>query len=1033
MVGEKALEPSLSAETINDKVDGQVQVPGPKVWLLLSDQVARSNVSTLVESCKQSNIVPIVIDYADQQLLEDGEIFPLEYLGKQSEDIAPSNMATSDTEISELECQFNYFDVNQWKTLWSKLESIPHRIVDLTSEVQQPEMIDANRCHLWLAIAQSLVNLPQSQWPSIDIVTSKAFPVLRKGKGIDLIAQQNDEIPQARALWGFVRVMMNEYPGVSQRLIDLEGSCPEAMMRELWQELISPTEETEVLLRDNVRYVCRWVEADESVSASDHEAKSERDSEKRIAQLIVEEPGQLGNIHWQAKEAFSAHNDEIIIDNHSAGLNFRDVMFAMGLLPEEALENGFAGASLGMEFAGIVQSVGSQVSEFKPGDKVFGFAPNCFSNQVITKANAVIKMPEDWNFTEAATIPTAFFTAYYALKKLGALEPGERVLIHGAAGAVGLAAIQIARHLGAEIYATAGTTQKRSYLSMLGVTAVFDSRSLDYAEQITEFTQGEGVDLVLNSLAGEAIEKNLQVLKPFGRFIELGKRDFYADSSMGLKPFRNNVSYFGVDADQLLRVKPDLVATLLDELMSLFTAGVLRPLPHREFDGSNVLDAFRYMQQSKQLGKIVVDSQAVPVQAFNGLAKTNEQQWLANPDATYLVTGGSKGLGWALVRWLIEVKGARDIAVVSRSGFSEEGSTQKLSDWIAQGITVRHYPIDLASANAKRELSAICADKPNIKGIFHAAALIEDALLVNTTSEHLDRVMRPKTRGGWALHQVSEDLDLDFFVLFSSATTALGAPGQLAYVAANSYLEGLADYRRRLGLPADCVSWGAVQDVGFVARNERAKDNLLDRFGADGLNFEDVIGEIERVISKSKDDGLVSNVGEALTEAHAYLHIDWRGVRKHLASAEQRKFRILNSAAGESSTATGMNLLTVIAGVSEEERHPLTVSLLAKEVERILCLPAGELNLQQSLFEQGMDSLMGVELASAIQDQFEVEISPMVLAEEPTLPRIADRILSALGLSSESDEPAATGDEELLRVETLVAKHVTGSDAAVQE
>ena len=229
---------------------------------------------------------------------------------------------------------------------------------------------------------------------------------------------------------------------------------------------------------------------------------------------------------------------QIEVRVHAAGVNFRDVMWLMGLLPEEALENGFAGPAIGMECAGEIERVGTGVTEFAPGDRVVAFGPSCFASHAFTDAAAAVKLPESISFEAGATIPTTFFTAFYALEYLARLQRGERVLIHGAAGGVGMAAIQIARRCGAEIFATAGTVEKREVVRWLGADHVLDSRSLVFADDIRNLTRGAGIDVVLNSLAGEAIYKNLSILRPFGRFLEIGKRDFYANSKIGLRALR---------------------------------------------------------------------------------------------------------------------------------------------------------------------------------------------------------------------------------------------------------------------------------------------------------------------------------------------------------------------------------------------------------------------------------------------------------------------------------------------------------------
>jgi NADPH:quinone reductase-like Zn-dependent oxidoreductase len=397
----------------------------------------------------------------------------------------------------------------------------------------------------------------------------------------------------------------------------------------------------------------------------DKKKKESHKSETDRFYLDFHTPGQLHNLMWLPQKKPLLKNDEIEVHTQATGLNFRDVMYLMGLLPDEALENGFAGASLGLEFAGQVVSVGSGVQNIHVGDNVMGFGSSCFASHIVTREDAVAKMPKTWSYASAATVPTVFFTVYYALKHLADLQPNEIVLIHGAAGGVGIAAIQLAKYIGAQVFATAGSEDKRAFVELLGANHVFDSRSLSFADDILVLTEGKGVDVVLNSLAGEAIRRNLSILKPFGRFLELGKRDFFENTPLGLRPFRNNISYFGIDADQILTARPQLAARLFSEVMELFYNGSLSPLPCRIFNADRVVDAFRFMQQSRHIGKVVVS-----------YAKTNlkvethtpmREQPVFSKASTWLVTGGLSGFGLESARWLAKC-GAGHLVLVSRNG-----------------------------------------------------------------------------------------------------------------------------------------------------------------------------------------------------------------------------------------------------------------------------------------------------------------------------------------------------------------------------
>src|SRR6202040_1668969 len=338
---------------------------------------------------------------------------------------------------------------------------------------------------------------------------------------------------------------------------------------------------------------------------------------------------------------------------------------------------------------------------------------------------------------------------------------GERVLIHGGAGGVGIAAIQLAKHLGAEIFVTAGSEEKRDFVRLLGADHVFDSRSLAFADQVLKATGGVGVDVILNSLAGDAIPRNLRLLRPFGRMLELGKRDFYENSQVGLRPFRNNISYFGIDADQLLEQRPDTARRVFVDLMALFAAGTLQPLPHRTFDASDIAGAFRHMQASRHIGKIVV---TFP-RAFEplGPALAEPPPVAIRDDATYLVSGGLSGLGLRTAWWLVS-RGARHLALLSRRGASTTEAAAELARFAAHGVSVAALACDVAdSSQVRAALASIDAGMPPLRGVVHAAMVIEDALLRDLNRAQLDRVLAPKVLGALHLHDATRSRPLDFF------------------------------------------------------------------------------------------------------------------------------------------------------------------------------------------------------------------------------------------------------------------------------
>ena len=806
--------------------------------------------------------------------------------------------------------------------------------------------------------------------------------------------------PLQAALWGLGRVVMNEYPALSCTLIDLacEPNAADTPAR-LENELLRPDGINEIVLAPDARYSLALHEDAPKTGAAVTDTDRYR--------LDFRVPGQLRNLLWLPETKRPLQDHEIEVRTHATGLNFRDVMYLMGLLPDEAVENGFAGASLGLEFSGVVTRVGARVRDHASGDAVMGFGTACFASHVITRADAVAPMPEGWSLEAAATVPTVFFTVYYALKHLADLQPGERVLIHGAAGGVGLAAVQLARHLGAKIFATAGSDEKRDFVRLLGTDHVFDSRSLAFADDILAVTGGEGVDVVLNSLAGEAIRRNLQVLKPFGRFLELGKRDFFENTPIGLRPFKDNISYFGIDADQLLTGRPALAARLLREVMALFREGVLSPLPWRAFPATRVVDAFRVMQQARHIGKVVVSmTDAVPHierQAEPQPALQLEQ------DSTWLVTGGLSGFGLESARWLA-ARGVGYLVLVGRRGLETPGAKEAIETLQTAGVKVQAVACDITDRAALgAAFERIRKTLPPLKGVLHAAAAFDDALIANLDDRRMADVLRPKLLGAWNLHQLTVDIPLDHFVLYSSVTTFIGNPGQANYVAANAGLEGLAAMRHTMGLPATCIGWGPIGDAGYLTRNVGVKDSLAQRLGKAPLTAAEALDQLDRLLKA--DSG-----------PHAIANFDWPVLSRLLPSAPNARFAVLNRHVKDMGSAeNSMDFRALIAGKSAAEVMDIVRNLVTQEVAQILCISPDRIEPGRSLHDLGMDSLMAVELALGLEQRFGIQLPVMMLNESPTAERVTARIVEKL--RGEADEAVSQESAIDSVVESIAKQH----------
>ncbi|HVI29424.1 SDR family NAD(P)-dependent oxidoreductase [Hansschlegelia sp.] len=818
-----------------------------------------------------------------------------------------------------------------------------------------------------------------------------------------------EDRPEQAALAGFLRVVRNELRGVDIRLLDVSSDLnPEEAARAVAAELAAPKDDVELAITADGVLAPRLRPGlpEFPTPASEVEAP-------RVAALESGRDGGLDDLSWVAAPALDPAQGEVAIDVSAVGLNFRDVMWALGLLPEEALEDGFAGPGLGIECAGVVTAVGPGVKRYRVGDRVVAFASGAFASRVVTSETAVAPLPDSINFEEGATIPVCFLTAYYALQHLAQLRRGEWVLIHGGAGGVGLAALQIALWKGAKVIATAGSDEKRDLLRALGATHVLSSRSLEFVDEVKKLTGGEGVDVVLNSLFGEAMERSLSVLRPFGRFLELGKRDYYANSRLGLRPFRRNISYFGIDADQLLIHRGDLGQRLFGECMKLFGKGVFAPLPYRAYEPNEIRDAFRLMQQSGHVGKIVVR----PLDPSK-LGETKPPAFRAAEGAHVLI-GGLGGFGLATAEWLV-ANGAEKIALIGRSGASTQAARDGVARIEAAGAKVKVFACDAADAAAlEKALDETRRDLGPIGGAWHVAMVLDDALLANLDEARFEAVLKPKIDGAHALDRLTRQDPVKQFVVYSSATTLIGNPGQSNYVAANMWLESLMRVRRREGLAGLAIAWGALGDVGYLARTGEVKEKIQKRLGYQTLSGAEALEGLGRVLAH--DDLRLE------TAVIAIAPLDWGAARRDLAFLASPMFAqvVAGAEMGPQDSVETIDLAALVRGKDAREARDIVAEILAGEVGRILKLPSKEISPQRPLAELGMDSLMGLELRMSVERRFDIELPLVAIGDSTTLTTIAQSIVSRI------HEPDAGAESGSVNAD-LVNRHI-GDDVAHAE
>jgi acyl transferase domain-containing protein/NADPH:quinone reductase-like Zn-dependent oxidoreductase/acyl carrier protein len=811
-------------------------------------------------------------------------------------------------------------------------------------------------------------------------------------------------------LWAFARVLQNEYEFLDVHMIDAETGA--AGLTQAIKTIFSAWTANREWIHDAQSGEVREIRAANGPFPS---------SGKRLGDFIAatirqHSNGRLDSVAWEECSVPEPSAGEVVIAVEATGLNFRDVMWAMGLLPEEALEDGFAGATIGMEFAGRVVATGADIGDIMPGDKVMGIGPAAFSTHVRVRRDGVTKLPEGMDTVAAATVPVAFLTAYYAMIELGHIQPGETILIHGAAGGVGLAALQIAKLKGANVIATAGTVEKRRFLELLGADHVFDSRSLDFVTDIRAVTDGKGVDLVLNSLFSEAMERSLELVKPFGRFLELGKRDYYSDRKIGLRPFRRNISYFGIDADQLLLNVPELTKRIFAEIGQLFSDGKLTPIPYRAFAYDEIGSAFRLMQNAGHIGKIVVRP---PVIGADKVLAAPGKPLQFDETGIFLVAGGIGGFGLATAGWLVS-KGARRIALCSRKGVADEETRKAIAEWKKKDVVASVHACDITDQTATAVLLDELRKQGRIRGIVHAAMVLDDALLSNLTAERNRPVVDVKVKGAEVLHRLTVKDDLELFLLFSSATTMMGNPGQANYVAANGYLEGLARARRASGLAGLAIGFGAIADKGYLARNAEVNEVLSKRIGKSAMKAREALEQVERYMIA--DRGTINGGAVMIAE------IDWNAARL-LPIAGKSLFDTMIRQAGSNQSANDsetIDLEAMIKGKSDDEAQAILHKLVAAEIAAILRVTEDGITPDKILKDIGLDSLMAMELGMGFQQKTGFDIPLSGVSDGTTVGDVVGRLRERVANRT-------SGNESSAEAETVVSQLVQSHSVSQQK
>ncbi|MFD0746779.1 SDR family NAD(P)-dependent oxidoreductase [Phytohabitans flavus] len=757
-------------------------------------------------------------------------------------------------------------------------------------------------------------------------------------------------------VWGLLRSAQSEHPG-RVVLVDVDGDPASAGLI----PVLAAGDEPQVAVRGGRL----WVPRLERVPAAGAGWV-----------LEVSADGTLDGMRLApAPEAAALEPGQVRIAIRAGGMNFRDVMIALGMYPDPAV--------LGSEGAGVVVEIGPEVTEWSVGDRVMGMFSGAFGTAAVADARMIAKIPDGWSYATAASIPLVFLTAYYALVDLTELKSGETILIHAGTGGVGMAATQLARHLGADVLTTASKA-KWPVLHELGFSGeqIASSRDLDFEQAFMDTTQGRGVDVVLNALAGPFVDASLRLLPRGGRFAEMGKTDKRDPAQVAWE--HPGVVYRAFD---LVEAGPERVGQMLAHLMELFANGTLTPLPVRGWDIHQAQDAFRYMSAAKHIGKVVL---TVPA------------GWSA--DGTVLITGATGGLGAVVARHLAATHRVPHLLLASRSGPAAEGVEELVAELAGYGSRATVVACDVTDREQIVALLTHIPEDQPLRAVIHAAGVLDDGLVESLTPERLQAVLKPKVDAAWHLHELTAPLQLDNFVMFSSVAAVFGAAGQGNYAAGNAFLDALATHRRTRNLPAVSLAWGMWAEErgmgGRLADNER--------------------GRIARTAGALGNDEALALLDKALTSGYANLvptKLDLSGLRAQAGSHGvppllQGLVRppARRGTSGATAAAGGRSLTDRLSGLARAEQDRVLLDLVRAEAAAVLGHAHADVIKPESEFvELGFDSLTSVELRNRLNAATGLRLSAAAIFDDSSSPQaLATYLAGQLDLPETA--PAAEED-----------------------
>jgi acyl transferase domain-containing protein/NADPH:quinone reductase-like Zn-dependent oxidoreductase/NADP-dependent 3-hydroxy acid dehydrogenase YdfG/acyl carrier protein len=835
-----------------------------------------------------------------------------------------------------------------------------------------------NQLHPLITLASALNAANEKAELSLDIITEQTRLVLETDTCSNMASF---------ALSGFGHLISNEYARIYVRHFDLDGRTASADAlfnadKGTFAEFISRSwGETDMALRGNEMYAKRMHRKENNRA----EAKPVTvNTSSTMLDLSFSSGGGIKTLTFKDAEKKAPAAGEIEVMVSDVSINFKDYLKVAGLISKKAIENTFFDETIGMDCAGVVTRTGEGVETFKPGDRVFCCAGDgAFKTFVTVKEGMAWFEPATLRNHYSSHTPIVFFTALSALRDIANLKKGEKVLIHNAAGGVGLAAIQYANYAGAEVYATTSRPEKAAFLKAMGVKHVYNVKNLEFVSGITNDTDGYGVDVVLSALPGEVMYQSLALLASYGRYVEIGKKDIIDNAGLPLQFFSKNLSFSSLDVDKILNEQPARVKALFKDVFTHFENGDFKPLEVSVFPATQIREAFELVEKGQHIGKVVIDMENKDIEIMrteNGAASLK--------GATCLITGGTQGLGLQLAKWLAD-KGIGCVVLASRSGLSDSIRDEVMNYFEEKNVMVRIEKMDVSSFEQVNAVAAsIAAELPPLKMVIHSAMVLDDGLLEDLTEQRFMKVMRPKIDGAINLHRaLLEKTKPDYFICISSISSLIGNPGQGNYVAANGFMDAFTFYRKSLGLPCTTLNLGVLLETGVVQRDKNLQI-ILESAGIRGFSNQDVINGFETILSHP-------------AEQAGFFDIDWArwsASNKKLSGISFFRKYIEEGRMNQGSNKEQMDFVRQIMEMDAKEKHAFVVSTLRTILSEILKMPEENVNPEKGINLLGIDSVMVVELISAILKKFGVSMNPMDFLSGPTINDVAVSVLAKLNL-----------------------------------